>query len=235
MPRRPGTAGALLGLAGGLLMAGSAALAPLLHDVPDYAKVLLVVPFGVGLLGLFCLGAPYEKHMLVLGICGIALLILGNAGVGSAVLSWRGERVQATVTEVTRQENRRAGSVSYGCKVVDAEGRTDWVRDGGRCGRDSRPGDRYEILRDPDDLVPATTTDPPITFAVLVPVTGTLLLLMSVSGALAMKRRVGDKEGKQGRKPDRKQERKQGRKPSRSQDRSEPRGTTGAATASRKA
>ncbi|MGW2655029.1 hypothetical protein ACWC1D_15440 [Streptomyces sp. NPDC001478] len=231
MPRRPGTAGALLGLAGGLLMAGSAALAPLLHDVPDYAKVLLAVPFGVGLLGLFCLGAPYEKHMLVLGICGIALLILGNAGVGSAVLSWRGERVQATVTEVTRQENRRAGSVSYGCKVVDAEGRTDWVRDGGRCGRDSRPGDRYEILRDPDDLVPATTTDPPITFAVLVPVTGTLLLLMSVSGALAMKRRVGDGGWKQ----DRKRDRKRDRKPSRTQDRSQPRDTTGAATASRKA
>ncbi|MFE6976521.1 hypothetical protein [Streptomyces sp. NPDC057682] len=197
-------------------------MAPLLHDAPDYTKVFLAVPFGVGLLGLLSLGAPYEKHMLVLGISGMALLVLSNAGVGSAVLDWRGEHVQATVIEVKRQENPRS-TTSYSCKVLDAEGRTDWVQDGGRCGRDSRPGDRYEILRDPDDLVPASTEDPPIGFAVLVPVTGTLLLLMSVSGALAMKRRIGDKEWKRDRKPSRKQDRKQ------------PRDTAGAATWSRKA
>lgn len=231
---RPRTAGALLGLAGGLLMAGSAAMAPLLHDAPDYTKVFLVVPFGVGMLGLLSLGAPYEKHMLVLGISGMALLVLSNAGVGSAVLEWRGEHVQATVIEVKRQENPRT-TPSYSCKVLDAEGRTDWVQGGGRCGRNSRPGDRYEILRDPDGLVPGSTEDPPIGFAVLLPVTGTLLLLASVSGALAMKRRVGDEGWKQDRKPDRKRDRKPSRKPSRTQDRKQPRDTAGAATGSRKA
>jgi hypothetical protein len=186
-PRRPRLVGALLAVTGGVMITGAGVLITVLHNAPDVSLLGYVTLVLVSLGLLLFLGMPSEKRMLGLCLLWVLLLLLVPAGFRSAVLDWRGEHVRATITEVRREDVPRTGGVDYACKAV-AQGRVRWLRDSDRCGRDTRPGDRYEIVRDPDDLVGASTTDRSITFSILLPVTGAVLLLMAAIGAGCVRR-----------------------------------------------
>ncbi|TXS05637.1 hypothetical protein EAO73_05905 [Streptomyces sp. col6] len=80
------------------------------------------------------------------------VLIAVPYGFRSAVLDWRGEQVTATVVEVEHGPPAYSGNEDHRCKV-EARGDTFWLRSTGGCDWSSRPGDRYEVLRDPHDLV----------------------------------------------------------------------------------
>ncbi|MFJ3189246.1 hypothetical protein [Streptomyces halstedii] len=188
-PRRPRPVGALLGLGGGLLVTGGGVLTDLLHNAPSLYLLSLGVPLAVVLLGLpLLLGVSRKRHLAGLLLLVVFLLVMVPYGFRSAVLDLRGEHVPATVTEVRQGRDGRTGGATYTCEVLDERGRSSWLRGSERCGREARPGDRYEILRDPEDLVGASTSDPLISFPVLVAYVCGALLLMAVIGAQAMDR-----------------------------------------------
>lgn len=185
--RRPRLTGALLGLSGGVLAAGGGVLVAVLRDVPSYyalGYVLFVFTLAIGLMKL---GLPSEKRALALWLPG-ALLIFGTPyGVKSAVLDWRGEQVPVTVTEVERGSGSYRSGETYRCKV-EAGGESFWVTGSDQCDQYSRPGDRFEVLRDPEDLVSVSDPDPLIGFSFLVPCVGGALLVMTVAGSRGLKR-----------------------------------------------
>ncbi|WP_203631346.1 hypothetical protein [Streptomyces halstedii] len=188
-PRRPRPVGALLGLGGGLLVTGGGVLTDLLHNASSPYLLSLGVPLAVVLLGLpLLLGVSRKRHLAGLLLLVVFLLVMVPYGFRSAVLDLRGEHVRATVTEVRQGRDGRTGGATYACEVLDERGRSSWLRGSERCGREARPGDRYEILRDPEDLVGASTSDPLISFPVLVAYVCGALLLMAVIGAQAMDR-----------------------------------------------
>ncbi|WP_057665598.1 hypothetical protein [Streptomyces anulatus] len=186
-PRWPRLTGALLGLGGGVLAAGVGVLAAVPRDLPGYyalGYVLLVSALAVGLMKL---GLPSEKRALALWLPG-ALLIFGTPyGVKSAVLDWRGEQVPVTVTEVERGPGSYHSGETYHCKV-EAGGESFWVKGSDQCDQYSRPGDRFEVLRDPEGLVSVSDPDPLIGFSFLVPCVGGALLVMTVAGYRGLKR-----------------------------------------------
>ncbi|MFE1369439.1 hypothetical protein ACFW84_35090 [Streptomyces anulatus] len=59
---------------------------------------------------------------------------------------------------------------------------------GGPCDQYSRPGDRFEVLRDPGDLVRVSDPEPLISFSFLVPCVGGALLVMAAAGSRSLKR-----------------------------------------------
>ncbi|MFI7011292.1 hypothetical protein [Streptomyces sp. NPDC050145] len=187
-PPRPRLTGALLALAGGAMVTAAGVLAALLHNAPQASMVGYAALVMVSLMLLLTLGMPSEKRMLGLALLWVLLLLMVPNGFRSAVLDWRGEHVRATVTEVKQEDEPRTGGVDYQCKAETTQGRALWLRDSDQCGRDTRPGDRYEIVRDPDDLVGASTSTQPISFTALVPGIGGTLLLMAAIGARSVSR-----------------------------------------------
>ncbi|MFH9196530.1 hypothetical protein ACH4KO_03515 [Streptomyces anulatus] len=59
---------------------------------------------------------------------------------------------------------------------------------GGPCDQYSCPGDRFEVLRDPGDLVRVSDPEPLISFSFLVPCVGGAPLVMAAAGARSLKR-----------------------------------------------
>ncbi|MET7640650.1 hypothetical protein [Streptomyces sp. NPDC005438] len=188
--------GALLGLGGGLVITGGGVLFDLLHHSRGFATAGFAV-LGVGvLLGLpLLVGVPTPGRLAGLLLTGIFLLVMVPYGFRGAVLDWRGEQVRATVTEVRHQREPRTGGVTHTCRVLDRKGRSSWLPDSERCDAHTRPGDRYAIVRDPGDLVAASTSAPRIGFPVLVAYTVVGLALMAVIGAQTMGRSPGLRPG----------------------------------------
>ncbi|WLQ33482.1 hypothetical protein P8A18_08455 [Streptomyces castrisilvae] len=184
-PRRPRLVGAILALSGGVAITGCGVLGAIMHDGPWFVTVGYAVVVTGNILGLIALCIPSWKHAVALMVPCLFLLAMVPYGFRSAVLDWRGEQVRATVTEVKQRRTPRVGGVDYGCKV-ETPGRSSWLWGSEQCGRNTRPGDRYEILRDPHDLVAVSTSSRPIGFPVLVAGTGAALLLMSAAGAWTM-------------------------------------------------
>lgn len=188
-PRRPRLVGAIVGPGGALVITGSGVLIAVLHDAPDVTLVGPVVLCIAVLMGLvLLLGVHSPGRLVALILAEVFLLVMVPYGFRSAVLDWRGEHVRATVTTVRHETNARTGGVSYTCKVLDVHGRSSWLQDSGHCDAGTRPGDRYEILRDPADLVSASTSRPTISFPVLLAYTSAALLLMALIGAQMMTR-----------------------------------------------
>ncbi|MYY06524.1 MULTISPECIES: hypothetical protein [unclassified Streptomyces] len=185
-PRRPRLVGAILALGSGVAITGCGVLGAVMHDGPWFVTVGYAVVVTGNILGLIALCIPSWKHAVALMVPCLFLLAMVPYGFRSAVLDWRGEQVRATVTEVKQRRTARVGGVDYGCKV-ETPGRSFWFWDNEPCGRNTRPGDRFEILRDPHDLVAAASTSSrPIGFPVLVAGAGAALLLMSAVGAWTM-------------------------------------------------
>ncbi|MEW2124425.1 hypothetical protein AB0891_11975 [Streptomyces sp. NPDC007259] len=109
------------------------------------------------------------------------VLIAVPYGFRSAVLDRRGERVTATVVEVEHGPPAYSGNEDHRCKA-EARGDTFWLKSTGGCDWSSRPGDRYEVLRAPHDLVGATVPGPPVGFRVLVPAVAVVPVLLGVVG-----------------------------------------------------
>ncbi|MFE1954093.1 hypothetical protein ACFW9D_26920 [Streptomyces sp. NPDC059524] len=170
------------------MITAAGVLAALLHDAPQVSMTGYAALVLASLVLLLVLGMPSEKRMVGLGLLWILLALMVPNGFRSAVLDWRGEHIRATVTEVRQQDVPRTGGIDYDCKAETTQGRVLWLRDSDRCGRDTRPGDRYDIVRDPENLVGASTSAQPITFSVLVPGVCGALLLMAVIGARSVSR-----------------------------------------------
>lgn len=121
-------------------------------------------------------------------VMGVVLLwcalIAVPYGFRGAVLDWRGERVTATVVEVEHGPPAYSGGEDHRC-TVEARGDTFWLRSTGGCDWSSRPGDRYEVVRDPDDLVGATGPGQPIGLPVFVSGVAATLVLLAVLGPAA--------------------------------------------------
>lgn len=197
VPRRPRSTGALLGLACAAVIIGSGVLLDVAHDLPDLVMAGPVVLCVAVFLALpLILGVPSPGRLAGLLVLGIFLLVTVPYGFRSAILDWRGEHEQATVTAVKSETSAQTGRVSYTCKVRDAQGRSSTLQDSKQCRFDTRPGDRYDILRDPADLVGAMTSDPPISFPVLLAYTGGAALLMSVLGAQTLAMSAGPGTGR---------------------------------------
>lgn len=179
--------GALLGLGGGVLAAGGGVLVAVPRDVPNYYVVVYVLLVFALAVGLMKLGLPSEKYALALWLPGALLIFWTPYGFQSAVLDWRGEQVPVTVTEVERGSGSYHGGETHRCKV-EAGGEPFWFGEGDQCDRHSRPGDRFEILRDPGNLVGASDPDPLIGFWFLVPCVGGALVVMTVAGSRSLKR-----------------------------------------------
>ncbi|MCG7524846.1 hypothetical protein MHW47_10400 [Streptomyces sp. OfavH-34-F] len=188
-PRRPLLSGALLAFGCGVLLIGDGVLWALAHDEPKYVQIWCWVAFFGGVLGLTRLAFPQTRYVVPLLLLGVFLVVAVPAGFRSAVLDLRGEYVTVTVTEVIHEGPSYAVSQLHRCEVEAADG-TFWVRsDDAKCGAATRPGDRFEVLRDPGDLVGATTElSIPIPFTLLVPVVGGVLLLVTVLGARGLNR-----------------------------------------------
>ncbi|MFF2654157.1 hypothetical protein [Streptomyces sp. NPDC058045] len=197
-PRRPRLAGALTGLTGAGVLIGSGVLIAVGHHLNE---LVLVGPVLLGVVVLLwlplILGTDSPGHLMALLLLGIFLLVMVPYGFRSAVLDWRGEHIRSTVVAVERSTSSRTGGDSYTCKLRDAQGRSSTLQ-ADKCGSDSRPGDRYEILRDPGDLVGALSSDPPISFPVLLGSTGGAALLMAAVGAWTMSQSAGTAGGGRG-------------------------------------
>ncbi|MER6698964.1 hypothetical protein ABT289_17510 [Streptomyces fimicarius] len=158
-----------------------------LHGTAIYFALVYVLIDLALTVGLWKLGMPSEKRTLALWV-PCALLVFGTPyGVKSAVLDWRGEQVPVTVTEVERGSGSYHGGETYRCKV-ESGGESFWVTGSDQCDRYSRPGDRFEVLRDPEGLVGMSDPDPLIGFWFLVPCVGGALVVMTVAGARSLER-----------------------------------------------
>ncbi|NED11536.1 hypothetical protein G3I33_08530 [Streptomyces sp. SID9124] len=147
-----------------------------------YAAVL-----AVGLAVLVTLGIPSVARVLGMAVLW-GVLIAVPYGFRSAVLDWRGERVTATVVEVRHGPPAYSGNEEHRCKV-EARGDTFWLRSTGGCDWSSRPGDRYEVLHDPGDLVGATGPGQPIGMPAFVSGVAGVLVLLAVLGARSLRRK----------------------------------------------
>ncbi|MFI1097803.1 hypothetical protein [Streptomyces sp. NPDC020917] len=167
------------------------------HNLPALVTAGPFLLCAAVLLGLpLILGVPSPARLAGLLVLGIFLLVMVPYGFRSAILDWRGEHEQATVTAVKSSTSAQTGRVSYTCKVRDAQGRSSTLQGSKQCRSDTRPGDRYEILRDPADLVGAMTSDPPISFAVLLAYSCGAALLMSLLAAQSLARSANPGAGR---------------------------------------
>ncbi|MGQ4716125.1 hypothetical protein ACUN22_20840 [Streptomyces anulatus] len=158
-----------------------------LHGTASYFSLVYVLIDLALAVGLLKLGFPSEKRALALWVPCALLIFWTPYGVRSAVLDWRGEQVPVTVTEVERGSRSYHGGETYHCKV-EAGGDSFWVKGSDQCDQYSRPGDRFEVLRDPGDLVRVSDPDPLIGFWLLVPCVGGALVVMTVAGSHSLKR-----------------------------------------------
>lgn len=190
VPRRPRTAGALLASAAGAVVVGLGVLGDLLYRLPGYT-------YGIGyavvlLATLACLvkiGVPSAGRLLALGLLWCFLAVAVPYGFRGAVLDWRGDRVTVTVTEAWKEGESWNVNDDYRC-TVEAEGRTFPLKGDAKCDRDTRPGDRFEVLRDPGDLVAPSSSAPRAGFPLLASCTAGALLLMGAVGARSLSRRA---------------------------------------------
>ncbi|MFF4078273.1 hypothetical protein ACFYZN_02570 [Streptomyces sp. NPDC001777] len=191
-PRRSRLTGALLGLGAALVLVGSGLAGVVLGHDWEFAKLPLIMASVVVILGLPLILVPTEKQLLVILSCLIALLISMPAGFRDAVLSLRGERAPATVTEVTRGRKPNTGGDEYTCGIRLPDGRGTSVTGTKVCAADTRVGDRIHVYADPHDLVPPKGTAPVITFPVLgtVVAAATLLLVVAASRTMGHRRRT---------------------------------------------
>ncbi|MGC4949273.1 hypothetical protein ACLQ2N_24135 [Streptomyces sp. DT224] len=188
-PRWPRGVGALLGLGAGVAAAGSGVAYEVAHSAPAYYQLgCLVVSIGA-VVGLAALGLHSMARFMALLVLGALLAIGVPYAFRSAVLDARGEWVTATVIEVRHPHATYTSSDNHNCEL-EARGDTFWVQNLGGCGPATRPGDRFEVLRDPEDLVGVAGGHAPITFPVLIPSVGVVLLLLTALGARGMRLRV---------------------------------------------
>ncbi|PZT75991.1 MULTISPECIES: hypothetical protein [unclassified Streptomyces] len=188
-PRRPLLSGALAALGCGLLLTGAGVMAVFAHGVPGYVQILYLVPVLGGMFGVLRLGIPEVRYALPMLVLAVLLIATVPAGFRSAILDLRGEHVQVTVTEVVHEGGRSYASSNqyHRCKVEAVDGPL-WVKsDDSKCGAATRPGDRFQILRDPGNLVSASTDDStPVSFTLLVPAVAGALLLLTILGARSL-------------------------------------------------
>ncbi|MFF9566191.1 hypothetical protein [Streptomyces sp. NPDC014685] len=191
-PRRPRLTGALLALGAALVLVGCGSGGVVLGQDWAPARLPLLVAALVVLFGLPLILVPTEKQLLVILPCLIVLLFSTLAGFRDAVLSLRGERTPATVTEVTRSREPITGGDEYTCGLRLPDGRRTFVRDTKGCAAFTRVGDRIHVYADPRDLVLPTGTAPVITFPLLGTVVGaaTLLLAVATSRTMGHRRRA---------------------------------------------
>lgn len=188
-PRWPRAVGAVLGLGAGAAAAGAGVAYEVAHSAPAYYQVGCLA-VGVGaVVGLGWLGLHSSARFTALLVLGVILAIGAPNGFRSAVLEARGEWVTATVVEVRRPHSTYTSSDNDNCKLA-VRGDTFWVQNLGGCGPATRPGDRFEVLRDPEDLVNVASGHTPITFPVLIPGVGVVLLLLAALGARGMRLRA---------------------------------------------
>ncbi|WUS98597.1 hypothetical protein OHA46_18820 [Streptomyces sp. NBC_00708] len=170
----------------GGVVAGAGVGAAVLHNAPDFFMLGYAAVLAVGLAVLVMLGIPsVARAMGMVLLWGV--LIAVPYGFRGAVLDWRGEQVTATAVEVEHGPPAYSGGEDHRCKV-EAHGDTFWLKSTGGCDWSSRPGDRYEVLRDPHELVGATAPGPPVGFRVLVPAVAGVLVLLGVVGARSLSR-----------------------------------------------
>ncbi|MGW1180570.1 hypothetical protein ACWD7Y_00025 [Streptomyces drozdowiczii] len=179
--------GAGIAVGAGLVVAGAGVGAAVLHDAPDFYMLGYAAVLAAGLAVLVMLGIPSVARVMGMAVLW-GVLIAVPYGFRSAVLDWRGEQVTATVVEVEHGPPAYSGNEDHRCKV-EARGDVFWLKSTGGCDWASRPGDRYEVLRDPHDLVGATAPGPPIGFRVLVPAVAAVLVLLGVAGARSLSRK----------------------------------------------
>lgn len=190
-PRRPRALGAVLGLGAGVAIAGAGVGYDVAHSAPFYYGLgCFLVDFGA-IAVLVTLGIPSVARAVSSLLIGILLAIGVQNGFRSAVLDSRGEWVTATVIEVRHPHSTYTSSDNHNCKL-EVQGDTFWVQNLGECGPATRPGDRFEVLHDPEDLVGVASGHPPITFAILIPGTAAALLLLTVLGARGLRVRTAE-------------------------------------------
>jgi hypothetical protein len=155
-------------------------------------QVSLVVVSAAVVLGLPVIVAPPEKRMLVMLLCLVVLVIAVPAGFRDAVLSVRGERTPAAVTEITRSEKPLTGGDQYECTIRLPDGRETLVEGKEVCTASTHVGDRIHVYTDPHDLVATEGKAPTVTFPVLgtIVAVATLLLVVVTSQAMGRKRRT---------------------------------------------
>lgn len=188
-PRWPRALGAVCGFGAGVALTGAGVGYDLLHNGPlYYAPGYLVVLFG-SLAVLVALGIPSVARVVSLFLLAMVLVIGVPYGFRSAVLDLRGERVLATVVEVKHGHPTYTGSDNDACRL-EARGDTFWVKGLRKCGPATRPGDRFEVLRDPEDLVAAFGGHKPVTFPILIPAVAVVVLLLTVLGARGLRLRA---------------------------------------------
>ncbi|MEV5205216.1 DUF3592 domain-containing protein [Streptomyces sp. NPDC053720] len=191
-PHRPRLAGAAMGLGAAVVLVGCGLANAVMGHGRLPVQVSLVVVSAAVVLGLPVIVAPPEKRMLAMVLCLVVLVIAMPAGFRDAVLSVRGERTPATVTEITRSPRPRTGGDQYECTIRLPDGRETFVDGKEVCTASTRVGDRIRVYTDPYDLVATKAKAPAVTFPVLGTVVGaaTLLLVVVTSQTMGRKRRA---------------------------------------------